>query len=109
MCQEPIISFKECLHNDLDNTFFNDDEFAEKIRIDGEDILIIKDDEKLSEFNSKLSEELAEGELLFYAKISDFEEELFVGKEVVYKNSYYIISSVSENEGLYTVVLVAKQ
>lgn len=101
-------SFSQFLNDDFD-TFFDAEVFGEKMLIDGQEITVVKDDDKLAEFNSRLSEELAEGELLFYAKISDFAEELFVGKEIVYRNSYYLISSVSENEGLYTVVLVGNQ
>ncbi|AMW99315.1 hypothetical protein [Rummeliibacillus stabekisii] len=101
--------FKDFLRTDLEKVFFNEDEFAEFMKIDNSLIKVIIDGDKLMEYNSTLSEGLTEGELLFYAKISEFEEDLFVGKEIVYSNSYYIISSVSENEGLYTVVLVAKQ
>lgn len=103
----PKKTFKEYLQSDIENTFFNTDEFAVTIIIDRQEVDVIKDDDKLSDYNSNLSEGLAKCELLFYAPISHFKNELFVGKQILYRRKSYLIENLLEDDGIYTILLVA--
>ena len=102
-------TFKDYLREDIDQVFFKENEFAMLMQIDGKPITVIKDDEKLLDYNSNLSEGLTKGELLFYAPISQFGNRLFQGKQIIYKNKCYLIQDLSEDEGVYYVVLVGMQ
>jgi hypothetical protein len=88
-------------------TFINQDEFATLLVIDGKEVSVVSDNDLLKKYNSKNDEEgLAVGELLFHAKKSDFEEELFIGKTMKLNKDIYRISDLQESAGMYTVTLV---
>lgn len=99
-------TFKDYLQTDIDNVFFNTGEFATTIVVDNQNVDVIKDDDKLMDYNSKLSEGLTKCELLFYSPISHFEKPLFVGKQVLYKRKRYLIENLLEDDGIYTILLV---
>lgn len=102
-------TFRDYLQSDVEQVFFNDTEFATTMKIDNKPVKVVVDGDKLSEYNSSLSEGLTRGELLFYAPVSHFEKELFEGKEITVRNRRHEIIDVSINEGVYYVVLVGMQ
>lgn len=62
------MDFKEQLEHDIDNTFFNSDEFAEEHLINGETISVIMLDNTLKE-NQKYTEEgLIQGDFVYTVK-----------------------------------------
>ena len=68
------MEFKEQLAYDLDNTFFNNDEFADIHKIDNEEVSIILLDATLKE-NQKYTEEgIIQGDFAYSVKIEDIEE-----------------------------------
>jgi hypothetical protein len=100
------MNFKDTLADDFE-FFFDDGEFAEEANIDGKSVTIVPDEDTLKEHKIKNGGEgLAAGELLFYAKKSDFEEELFIGKTTKLNKDLYRISDLQESAGMYTVTLV---
>lgn len=102
-------TFRDYLQLDLDQAFFNENEFATTMKIDNKPVSVVVDGDKLSEYNSSLSEGLTRGELLFYAPVSQFEKELFEGKEIIVRDRRHEIIDVSIDEGVYYVVLVGLQ
>lgn len=100
-------SFKDMLNTDIVQAFFHNEEFAEKVTIDGNLMEVIIDDDQLQKHNLKSGGEgLAVGELLFYAKKADFSEEPFIGKRMKFNKKRYEIKDISENLGVYTITLV---
>ena len=76
--------FKEMVDADIGQTFFNEDEFAEKRIINRHEMKIVPDEHALEKYNLKAEGEgLAEGELLFYVSVSAFEKKPLDRKSVV--------------------------
>lgn len=68
------MDFKEQLEYDIENTFFNNNEFAETHTINGEEIDIILLDNTLKE-NQKYTEEgLIQGDFVYIVKKDEIEE-----------------------------------
>lgn len=105
---DSLPTFKEMVANDVANAFFNLDEFAEVLRIDNKDVVAVKDDDALSDYNSRLTEGLIKCDLLYHVPVSEFLKPLFVGKSVVVKNKAYLIESIKETTGVYTFLLAGK-
>lgn len=102
---DSLPSFKEMAVNDIDNAFFNLDEFAEVLLVDGVEVVVVNDDYALAEYNSSLSEGLIECDLLYFAPMSVFPERLFVGKRILVRNQPYLIEKLNEVQGVYTILL----
>lgn len=101
-----MAKLKDYFESDL-SFMINEDEFAEKVNIDGKPMTVVIDNELLKEHNSKNDEEgLAIGELLFHVDKSNFEEELFIEKRMHFNQKLYRISDLQENAGMYTITLV---
>lgn len=98
-------TFRDFLKEDLDKVFFNDDEFSQKMLIDSKAVSVIKDDDKLMEYNSNLSEGLSMCEILLLAPVHQFEKPLFIGKIVTFNRKSYRIEQLSNAEGQYTILL----
>lgn len=104
-----MAKMRDYFFSDL-SIFFNVDEFAPGVDINGKSIDIVKDDDELKRFNLKQGGEgLAQGEILFYAKKSDFQEELFIKDVMRFNKKTYRILDVKEIEGIYSVILVGLQ
>lgn len=107
-----MTTFKDYLQSDLE-TFFNMDEFATEVKIDGRTIKVIIDNDQLKEYQLRRGggiqherEGLSKGELLFHARVEDFEEEPFVDQIIRFNSKLHRITEIQENEGMYTITLV---
>lgn len=104
------MNFKEQLKKDLDNVFFNTNEFAEETIVDGSVISVVPDDHELEKYNLKADGEgLARGELLFHVPVSAFTEKPFIGKRMRVSGKLYEILSRTESMGVYSIVLVGHE
>lgn len=97
--------FHDSLKRDLNNTFFNSNEFAVDEIIYGKSMKIVYDDDLLKKYNSKLGEGLSKGEVLFHVAVENFDERPFIQDIIRLKNKIYRISDISENNGMYTITL----
>ncbi|MGG3448635.1 hypothetical protein ABER98_01740 [Domibacillus aminovorans] len=101
-----MVNFKDFVETDIQNTFFNTNEFASEAVIDNVTMNIVADDHELKKYNLKAEGEgLARGELLFYAPVSLFMNEPFIGMEVTVDGTDYSALSVTESMGVYEIVL----
>ncbi|MBM7580013.1 hypothetical protein [Jeotgalibacillus terrae] len=101
-------NFKAALESDILETFFNEAEFAETAIINGEPMLIIKDDHELEKYNIKAyEEELTRGELLFHVPVVSFHgKKPFRDMQISVGNRPYYVTDISESDGVYRIVLV---
>lgn len=97
-------NFKDFAESDLDLVFVNEEEFGTKVIIEGEDVVVVLDDEKMAE------KQLIKGvegfhieELLFYVKKSALSFYPRPDNIVVYDNVSWKITKVQEDLGLFTV------
>ena len=65
------MGFKEQAAADIDNVFFNTDEFADEAIIDGKPVPIIPDNDALNRKSEIYAQGLADGEQLIFIKQKD--------------------------------------
>lgn len=99
-------NFKDFLANDLQNTFFNKNEFAEEVNVDGRTITVIMDPELLTEKQLKSGGEgLEKAELLFYASKSEFEYKPEISDRMDIDDRIYYVLTVSDEKDMYVITL----
>jgi len=99
---------RDQLFTDLD-TFFDTDEFAETIIIDGASIEVVPDNDALEELQLKNNGEgLVNSELLFHVKKNELNFTPFTGQDLLIdEKDIYYINDVKESAGMYTITLGA--
>lgn len=100
--------FKEQLLEDLDTVFFNPDEFAEKHTINGSEVDIVVDNDKLAElFISRQinTEQLFTDSIMFYVRKCNLDFEPVPGQYIEYDGHGYLITDVKTDDESYTIVL----
>ena len=108
------MNFKEQLLEDLDTVFFNPDEFAEKHTINGVEVDIVVDNDKLAElyisrnFNSDYRnclKQLFTDSIMFYVRKCDLDFEPVPEQYIEYDGRGYLITDVKTDDESYTIVL----
>lgn len=107
------MGFKEQFLDDLDSVFFNSEEFAELHMINGMEVNIVVDNDKLAElYISKKShtEELFTDAIMFYVRKKDLDFEPVPGQYLEYDGQWMLISDVkADDTESYTIVLEANE
>lgn len=102
------MNFKEQLLEDLNTVFFNPDEFAEKHTINGVEVDIVVDNDKLAElFISRQinTEQLFTDSIMFYVRKCDLDFEPVPEQYIEYDGRGYLITDVKTDDESYTIVL----
>jgi hypothetical protein len=102
--------FKDYINNDLD-IFLNQNEFAEIHKVNGFDMPIIWDKDLLKERQAKIFQEtgLYQIDVLFHVKKENIGYKPVVGEMMVIDNDTYRVSDIQEDQGIYTIELVANE
>lgn len=90
------MTFKEQVAADIDNVFLNFDEFGEYHDVEGKQVLMIIDNDKLAELKMSQKEksqilELVEADLLLYARTADLPKSLEPGNLINFDGKVMII------------------
>lgn len=107
-------AFKDYLSYDLDNVFFNIDEFAEPHNVNGQSMDIIIDDDELKERQQNRNKFLEDpqgvynADVLFYVKKSDFGEKPEVMENLWLDNELYQVVDAVENNGVLEITLMGR-
>ena len=101
-------SFKDILRMDIEKTFMNINEFAEKHRWNKGEIVCIEDDETLIAKYSAEFELLPQGSHLIYVSCTQFSKNPIINEVVVYDGTLYTIDEVHINCGIFTIFLKRK-
>ena len=104
------MGFKRQLKKDVENTFFNLDEFGENAIINDKEMTIIMDNEQLQQINLAKQpmanpDKIAMGALLFHKESSNFEHIPQVEKLMKFNDETYRINDVKEEEKVLTIIL----
>lgn len=100
------MNFKDLLKEDLANTFFNVDEFAEIHTIDKVEKLIIVDNDKIKEVSKATNQGISLGEIFYSIPVSNYgSKKPHVGDSQLFDNKLMYITSVNEDVGLYEIIL----
>jgi len=99
-----MAKFMDYVLSDL-NTLINSDEFAEIHNVDGKDVSVIVDNDKLQERSKKEFDGLSVGELLYFAKVSDLAKKPMQDSVQLFDKRPYLVFNVREDNGLYEIIL----
>lgn len=105
-------SFKEQLEKDMDTIFFNPNEFAENHMIDGKEIPIVVDNDRIIELSLGKTTEtrgIFTDDIMFFVLKKYLDYEPCAGQHMTFDGETYPISDVKEDFGGYTIVLSGNQ
>lgn len=106
-----MTSFKDVLKNDIKQVFLNFDEFGEYHKINGETVLIIIDENELTEREKRIRQgmnvELHKKQLLFYVAAEDFGPLPVPGRTLDLDGKQYEITDAENEDGIYSINLEA--
>lgn len=95
---------KDLFESDL-NIFFDLDEHAETHTIDEKTMTIIVDNEQLMKRSKQEFEGVIVGDLLYYAKVSDFLKKPRPDEIQIYDGDQYQVIDCREVDGMYEIIL----
>jgi len=97
------MDFKDAVAADIDNVFFNTNEFGETVDIDGNSVPIILDNDALIKMSEIFAMGLAEGEQFIFIKEKDMRRLPQPGDQLSKDGiKWYVRHSVS-NMGVYAI------
>ena len=73
-------AFKDMVARDLDVTILNTDEFAELHMVEGKEIPVVMDDDRLTTLKKGQILGLVEADMLLMGKVSDFPDDMDPGR-----------------------------
>lgn len=99
------MGFKDMVARDRRATFLNDAEYGEKIRVEGKEITVVLDNDRLKEKQGGQDLAVAESNTLFYALPEDLPKRRSPGSALNVNGRVCIIDEWSEDMGIATIVL----
>lgn len=105
------MNFKEYAANDINDTFINNDEFAETVSINGTKVNVVEDNDKLMYRIVQNYDGLVIGDVLFYisaeeyAKIPNMLAVPMANQAINYKGRPATITNVNKDMGVYEIIL----
>lgn len=106
-----MTTFKDVLKNDVKQVFLNFEEFGEHHSLNGQEVLIIIDENELTEREKRIrnnnEEELHRKQLLFYVAEEDFGYLPSPGMMLDLDGKEYTITDAGNEDGIYAISLEA--
>lgn len=99
------MNFKEQILQDLDEVFFNLDEFAEYHRVEGVKIAVVMDNDQLNKLKKGQILGVIEADMLLMGRENDFPSDLEPGRLLNVDGREFIISNSGKDMGLVEVAL----
>lgn len=98
-------TFKDMVAHDIDTTFLNTDEFAELHIVEGKEIPVVMDDDRLTTLKQGQILGLVEADTLLMGKVSDFPSEMEPGRLLNVDGRELIVTNTGRDMGLIEVAL----
>lgn len=101
-------SFQDQLARDFEQTFFNPAEFGEIHTINGDEILVVVDNETLLELNlgkTADTDGIFRDDKMFFVQKKDLDFEPVIDQIIEFDGESYPIGQVLEDYGGYTIIL----
>lgn len=99
------MGFKEMVAQDRQRVFINPDEFCDKLRVEGKEILVMVDNDQLKSKQGGQDLAVAESATLFYALSEDLPKRRIPGSTLNVNGRVCTIDDWTEDMGIATVVL----
>ncbi len=106
------MNFKEILRNDVKEVFLNPSEFGEEHTVNGKKMVIIIDDNELTEREKRIKSHMDgiyKKQTLVYVHALDFGPLPGVGKPVVIDGLTFIVTDSINENGIYSLHLEANR
>lgn len=106
------MTFKEAIQDDVKGVFLNPEEFGEIHRLNQKDVLIIVDENELTEREKRMKGvdgELHSRQLLIYVAAKDFGVLPSPGKMLTLDGRNYLITDAQGECGIYSISLEARR
>jgi hypothetical protein len=103
------MGLKEAMAEDIDNVFFNKDEFAETAIIDGKPVPIITDNDALNRKSEIYAMGLAEGEQLIFIKEKDMFRLPQPKEQMTINDKQWYVKHSINNAGVFELRIGRKQ
>jgi len=97
------VSLKDQIASDIDNVFFNPNDFAEEAIVDGRPILIIVADDFLNDKSEMYAEGLSRGEQLVFIREVDLNRMPNIGDQITIDKKKWYVKHAIKNKGVYEV------
>jgi len=103
-------NFKDFLAQDMKSTFFNENEFAEKLLIEGNEVTVIRDPEQLmkKQFGNG-GEGLEKAELLFYVQKNQLNFRPIANEQIKIGQRTFRVISISNEDEMYVITVGRNQ
>lgn len=98
-------AFKDMVARDLDITILNTDEFAELHMVEGKEIPVVMDDDRLTTLKKGQILGLVEADMLLMGKVSDFPDGMEPGRLLNVDGRELIVTKASKDMGLIEAAL----
>jgi hypothetical protein len=95
-------NLRDFFNADLENVFFNTDEFAETLLINDRSVTVIRDPERL---NRAQKEGLEAAELLFAISKKDLKRRPVNGEKMTVGERDFRVLNISNEDGMYVITL----
>ena len=95
------MSLHDVIHDDIDRVFFNLNDFAETVAIDGKEIPIVSDPDSLGNKTELYAMGLSEGEELIFVRAADMNKMPMIGEQLTKNGKQWYIRHVINNYGVY--------
>ncbi len=102
------MGFQQQFMEDLDEVFFNQEEFAEQHRINGRETLVVVDNDTLAELyisRDAHTDQIFTDAIMFCVRRKDLDFEPVVGQYLEYDGDRYLVTDVKLDTGTYTIIL----
>lgn len=107
------LTFKDCAAADITDVFFCEDEHAEMHNIDGKDMLVIFQEDKLKEHSAhweagakqNFDTGLYTAHAILYIRVEDYGRKPKIGKPLAIDKRQYFIKTWGEESGVYRITL----
>ena len=97
------MSLKEVIASDIDDVFFDTDEFAEIATVDGKPVPIILDNDALNGKSELYTAGLSEGEQLIFIKQKDMLRRPMEGEQITINGKQWYVRHSLLNMGVYEI------
>lgn len=104
-----LMNFKEQLERDLENVFFNLDEFAEIVNLNGVKVKGIFQSVKYEPFSINKNDSsilgMSSSYCKLYYKADDTAEVFFVSQQIMVNGEYYTVEYIEKEQGMNILTL----
>ena len=112
--KEKMLTFKDCAAADIDDVFFNTDEFADEHTINGKKLLAVLDENTLMDRSAhweggakqSFDQGLYKADAKLFVKCRELGGRPKVSSPMIVDGKKYLVGNVDEEAGVYSVELV---